>query len=367
MTASSRRVLVVTVVHRPEDARIRHRQIAAMLDAGWQVTYAAPFAAFSMPAPDAVRAIELPRSVGRRRLDALRAARTVLRAESPRHDMTLLHDPELLVTLPLSGARPVVWDVHEDVAASLTDRPWLPAPARAPLRAAVRLLERWAEHRCATLLLAEHSYAERFATPQPIVPNLPLVPEAQPPPPGPGRAVYVGRLSVSRGVRELIALGDVLAPAGVVVDLVGQADDDCVPLLADATARGVVRWRGFVPNDEALRLLSGATVGLSLLRDEPNFRGSMPTKVVEYLAHGLPVVTTPLTEAVRIVEPHGLGEVVAFEDVPAVADAVLRLHHDESARHEIGERAWRHARDHLDWRRAGAAFLAVLEDVARHG
>ena len=34
------RVLVVTVVHDPEDARIRHRQLPALLDAGHDVVYA---------------------------------------------------------------------------------------------------------------------------------------------------------------------------------------------------------------------------------------------------------------------------------------------------------------------------------------
>ena len=46
------RALVVTVVHHPEDARIRHRQIGALLDAGMQVTYAAPFAAHGLALPD---------------------------------------------------------------------------------------------------------------------------------------------------------------------------------------------------------------------------------------------------------------------------------------------------------------------------
>lgn len=39
------RILVVTVVHHPEDARILHRQIAALRERGHEVVYAAPFAA----------------------------------------------------------------------------------------------------------------------------------------------------------------------------------------------------------------------------------------------------------------------------------------------------------------------------------
>ena len=50
--------------------------------------------------------------------------------------------------------------------------------------------------------------------------------------------------------------------------------------------------------------IDGALAGLSLLRDLPNYRGSMPTKVVEYLAHGVPAITTPLPLAREIVQLH---------------------------------------------------------------
>lgn len=57
------RALVVTVVHHPEDARIRHRQIASLLAAGWEVTYAAPFLAYGLltsPQPG-LTLVDLPR------------------------------------------------------------------------------------------------------------------------------------------------------------------------------------------------------------------------------------------------------------------------------------------------------------------
>jgi hypothetical protein len=46
-------VLVMTVVHNPEDARIRQRQINALITAGWKVTYVAPFRAFGLEVPPA--------------------------------------------------------------------------------------------------------------------------------------------------------------------------------------------------------------------------------------------------------------------------------------------------------------------------
>lgn len=42
------RILVVTVVHHPEDARILHREIAALRERGHEIVYAAPFTARSV-------------------------------------------------------------------------------------------------------------------------------------------------------------------------------------------------------------------------------------------------------------------------------------------------------------------------------
>ena len=65
-------------------------------------------------------------------------------------------------------------------------------------------------------------------------------------------------------------------------------------MIEPVQAQGLLRWPGFVPNDQAMPVGDGALAGLSLLQDEPNFRHSLPTKVVEYMARGVPVVTTPL-------------------------------------------------------------------------
>ncbi|MDQ3359286.1 MAG: glycosyl transferase, partial [Actinomycetota bacterium] len=168
-----RSALVVTVVHHPNDARIRHREIQALLDAGWRVTYAAPFADYGLTRPVGIPGLEpvdLPRSQGRDRLTALRAARRLLRKRSAPYDVVVLHDPELVPATVGLDLPPVVWDVHEDTAAAMQVRGWLPRILRGPMQWAVRGTERWAERRM-SLLLAEPGYADRFRQQHPVVLN----------------------------------------------------------------------------------------------------------------------------------------------------------------------------------------------------
>ncbi|WP_462418721.1 glycosyltransferase [Kytococcus sp. Marseille-QA3725] len=365
------RVLVVTTVHHPGDARIRERQLAAMLRAGWQVTYAASFRDHGLEPPtdtDRLRCIDLPRASGRRRLRALWAAARLLRQEGPHHDVVLLHDPELLLTVPFSGvADRVVWDVHEDPAAALPTRSYLPGPTGAWAARALRTVERVAERRL-TLLLAEHAYAERFARPHTVVPNTVPVPD-EVPLPGDERVVYLGNVTRLRGSRELVALGAALrrSTGGACrLHVVGPATGDCAQELRTAQEQGDLVHHGFVPNAEAARLLDGALAGVSLLDDLPNFRHSMPTKVLEYMAHGIPVVTTPLPLAVAEVEAAGCGVVVPFgpAGVEQALAALLTWREDPALRSRLGGLGRERAVAHHGWRATAPVFLDALRAVA---
>jgi len=363
-----RRALVVTVVHHPGDARIRHREIGALLDAGWQVTYAAPFSGYGLDRPTGpvgLEAVDLPRATGRRRVAAFRGARVLLRIRGADHDVVMLHDPELLLTLPGLDLPPVVWDVHEDTAAAVTLKPWLPGPLRSPAAAMLRAVERIAARRV-HLILAEDSYRDRFGTDSLVVPNTVQVPERVEPP-GDSRLVYLGHATLARGAAELVHVGQQVAAAtGSEARLlvIGPADDAARALLAPAATAGEIDWVGFVPSDQALPMLDGAMAGLSLLHDEPNYRGSMPTKVMEYMAHGVPVVTTPLPLARDLVRRAGAGVVVPFGDTDATLSEILRLRGDPERRAGMGSAGHRLAAEEFDWGRLSAAFVAELARIA---
>ncbi len=364
------RVVVCTVVHHPADARIFYREIAALLDAGHDVTYIAPHEEKHAPVREenqepaerergTLTLVPIPRAVGRRRAGAIRAAREAMAAQAPGADLLLVHDPELLLVLPPKGRRPpVVWDVHEDTAAALTTKAWLPQWLRPVAAQGVTSAERLAERRL-HLILAEHGYNDRFAGTHPVVPNTTTVPAAAAPPSGPRRVVYVGWLSPDRGSAEMVELGRLLQRHGIAVELIGQADPQA---RAHIEAGGdAVHWHGFVPNAAALRLVEGSLAGLSLLQDEENFRHSMPTKVAEYMARGVPVVSTPLPLAVDLVEAADGGFVVPFNDPAAARDAILTLDANPDLRVKMGLRAHEYALEHLAWPPHAARFVAQLE------
>src|SRR5690625_2053233 len=112
------RILVVTVVHDPEDARIRYRQIPALLQAGHRIAYAAPFSAFNRTPPGGVRAYDVPRAKGRARLHAVRAARRLIARIGPMVDVVLVQYPDILLSLTAQSSQScsILWFEHTNIA-----------------------------------------------------------------------------------------------------------------------------------------------------------------------------------------------------------------------------------------------------------
>lgn len=369
----SRRVLVITVVHDPRDSRIWFRQIHALLERGWRVTYAAPFSPDSAVATahmepetaEHLRLVTVPRARGRTRLRAAWSVRRLLRRERERHDVVLIHDPELLVAALGLRLPNLVWDVHEDTAASLGQKDWLPSILRTPTARAVRYMERWAEDRF-TLILAERSYQRRFRRPHAVVPNAVIVPD-EVSPIGHDRVVYLGSLTPARGSDQLPRIGRLLkdrTEGAISLEVIGPTYDDATTeLMLAAHANHDLVWRGFLPADQALGRLRGALAGLSLLSDTPNFRHSMPTKILEYWAYGVPVITTPLPTAAQLVERSGSGIVVPWDSPMAVVDAILRLSSDTRVAQEMGRRGCHVASSEFDWAHWSKVFAEELESV----
>lgn len=358
------RVLVVTIVHDPEDARIRYRQIPALVEAGHHVVYAAPFDAFGRTPPDGVEGLSLPVASGRHRLRAIRAARSLLRRIGAHADVILFHDPDLLLAAAGLHRRlaPIVWDVHEDTAAALSMRAWVPTGFRRLLAACIRFAERWAERSC-SLLLAEHSYRERFRLPHPVVPNSVRVPAEVTIAPRADRVVYLGKLSRPRGGAELIALARAMPELSF--QLIGPAEPDLQPALEAATAAGTLEWMRFMPNEQALARLPGALAGLALLHDEPNYQHSLPTKLVEYMAHGVPVITTPNQASADLVASAEGGVVIPFGDIDAAARVLRSFVDDPEARIAYARHGYDYVAGHVNWHIDGPQFVRAVEEASR--
>lgn len=281
------RLLVVTTVHHPDDPRIRSKLIPT-LAAEWDVSYAAP-----APGPTDRNGLTVVELAGGRIARLLAAGRLLIRK---RWDLVALHDPELL---PLGLVRsvlgrPTLFDLHENLVELPMTREWLPGPLRRPLAWLGGLALRMAE-RTMAVTLAEAGYRRLFRRSHPVIANhlpaeLPApVPESQTP-----FLAYLGDITSARGAHLAV---EAAAGAGTRLVMVGRVSPPELRAELEDHARrsGVdLELTGPLPHRAALERIGGARAGLSPLLDTGNYRHSLPTKVPEYLALGIPAVVSDL-------------------------------------------------------------------------
>jgi glycosyltransferase involved in cell wall biosynthesis len=106
---------------------------------------------------------------------------------------------------------------------------------------------------------------------------------------------------------------------------------------------------------------AGASAGLSLLRPLPNYLHSLPTKVIEYLEMGLPVVATDLPGTREAVGDLAGMALVPPGDSAAVAAALDHVVGDGAARREAAAQALA-LREQRVW--PEAAVVALYREAA---
>lgn len=147
--------------------------------------------------------------------------------------------------------------------------------------------------------------------------------------------LFLGRLEQRKGVSELIrALADpALRPLAWRATLAG--DGNAAEFAAEAGRLGVadrITFPGWVSGDDVGRLLATATT-LTL----PSFAEGLPMAVIEGLAAGLPVVTTPVGSLPDFLDDERSVLFVTPGDVAQLAAALRRVLTEPETARRIGE------------------------------
>jgi glycosyltransferase involved in cell wall biosynthesis len=126
-----------------------------------------------------------------------------------------------------------------------------------------------------------------------------------------------------------------------------------------------VSFHAQLPLDEILPVLAGSDALLVPLSSHPTFTQFVPSKLIDFMATGKPVVVSAAGEAARIVECSGGGIAVPPEDPERLAEAVrwLASHREEAA--EMGRRGRDFARRRLRGTQAERLEEVLLDVTAR--
>jgi glycosyltransferase involved in cell wall biosynthesis len=254
-----------------------------------------------------------------------------------RAELYHLHDPELIpcgLLLRFMGKK-VVLDIHENVAEDIFDKPWI--PAKKILYACFHFFEKRAI-KSMPIILAENSYVARY---QKMGADLTVVlnyvdlpffkPFSDPVNRTTHRIFYMGILLESRGLQQIAEALYQLKKQGHIVtfDVVGELYTSLekqlhtLPFWRDISDQ--ICFHGRLTLEQGYAISRNAAVGMCIIQPMKNSVGSYPTKMFEYMAIGLPQVTSNFVLYQNIVEGEGSGICVNPADPAGIAAAILEI------------------------------------------
>jgi glycosyltransferase involved in cell wall biosynthesis len=356
------RIAVISTVHDTYDTRIFYKQIESLRRC-FQLVYFSPVTG----APDRDWILPLHRS--RSKWGRLRTQLSLIR-RLPQIKAELL---PLGILLRFMGKR-VVWDMHEDTYNDIKTKPYL-APAIRTIAAVIYRLIQWFAYRTLNgFILAEDKYADYFPhSPKTcVVHNYPLLDrlaahsEAAK---QPDTIVYIGSISSNRGIYQLLEIVEKLRVhiPTVRLVLIGPFTDHALEtnvceLIAQRGLARNIAILGKVKNVDAYPLIARCMVGVALLLPEPNFAKSLPTKMFEYMALGLPVVVSNFPLWAGIVAEHDAGCAVDPRDTTAAAEAIRCILTDSSRYAQLSINA-RRAASRYSWETESTTLIGFLSRI----
>ncbi len=158
------------------------------------------------------------------------------------------------------------------------------------------------------------------------------------------RVVYLGTLIRERRIDFLVRVMALVTKSrpGARLYLVGDGEDpeDTAVIRNEArrlNMEDAVVITGFLPQKDALKYVRGAKVCVSPFYPTPILNSTSPTKVVEYMALGRPVVANDHPEQEMVLRESRGGVCVAYDEA-AFARAVVELLENPGEAEEMGER-----------------------------
>jgi len=372
------RIAIVTSIHPDFDPRV-WKHAASIAASGCEVHLVCPWNVSPSSVRDGVCFHPFARVVHRFQrpwLVPLRVLRTLLPLLR-NIDLVHFHDIDLLPWMAaLVPFRPVVYDVHENYAQEMLVRDWIPSFLRIPLYLIVRIMhfifpaiirnivlvvpQQEAEFRrgffrrvqvrnyASQRLLAQlrDDYASR-----------------------PAQILFTGGHYKENGSWLLLDIAERLQHRGctvplLVTDRFGTADyEHRFRQEIDRRKLHYLRIIRSVPSPSIMEILNCGTIALIPSLPVPKVLMSIPTRLFEYMAAGLPVVSSCVGIQGDIITKAQCGLLVNPGDPDAFADAILTLLADRSQAKTLGGNGMRAFQSDYSWEAQIPALLNFYRQI----
>ena len=284
-----------------------------------------------------------------------------------------IHDPELIWVAAIIRKLkkiPIIFDVHENVPAQITQKTWILFP-----RLVARLYKRIETVfiKGFHIVLAEYSYKRYYPSTAVSVLNFPNTHLLSPylvenrAAMTENHLFYIGGVSLDRCIDTILDAALILKKTqDFMIHIVGPDYGTLSdPALQEKMGQleGIVKFYGRMDWIEGYKISTQCKVGLALLKPTPNYLESYPTKLFEYMAIGLPFITSNFELYDEVIAGNVGGLSVDPENPEAIAEKIEMLLSDSDLYTELATKGLQYSQDKYNWAQEEKKLLALYKGI----
>ena len=175
---------------------------------------------------------------------------------------------------------------------------------------------------------------------------------------------YIGTLGLAHGLDLLIAAAENLQRVAPQVQfmLVGEgADRKRIVSLARSKKLTNLLFVGQQPRERIPAYISASDACVVMLKPSEIFETVIPTKMLEFMSCGRPVILAVRGESRHLLESSGGGLSIEPDNPEALCAAIVRLHEQPALCEQLGRNGRNHIIRELSRQRTANHYLTVLE------
>lgn len=351
------KILHLTTVHPRRDTRIFYRECISLKNHGYE-TLLLVADGLGNEEVEGVQVIDIGKEKSRINNFFKGYRKIIAEVNRLKPELVHLHDPELIVVgrkIQKIGI-PVVFDIHENIAVQILDKQYIPKFLRGLISWGYRKIE----HFCIEnlhLIIAEHSYEDVYATKGKsltIVLNMPDLDHFTPYQTlerAGNEIFYIGGISNERGLDVTLSALKILKKRKVpfFMHYLGPIAEEKLAVLDLDEIQQDIKFYGRMDSKEGFEISKKCTVGLSVLKPIKNYVGSYSTKIFEYMAIGLPVITSNFELYKNVVEKYNCGLCVEPSYPEDLANSIEKLLHDSELVRQMGQNGIKAVSEKFNW------------------
>jgi len=325
---------------------------------------------------DGIRILALPKIENRTHRILILTLRAFWMALRQKADIYHLHDPELLsvgMLLKLIKGKKVIYDVHEDYGKQMLSKPYILKIIRKGVGFLVRGIEYFSSKLFDAIIAATDDILKNFyyhklavsVKNYPILSNFSIGRQTRKTEKKVFSLIYVGGLDEIRGITQIVrALEPFDSDDQLKLTLCGRFS----PTRYELEVRALegfkrVEYLGWIDPHEIPTLLEMQDAGIVCLHPIMNYVTSLPLKLFEYMAAGLPVIASNFPLWKEIVEGSGCGICVDPLNPEEIAKAIKYLMKHPGSTEQMGKNGRRAVIEKYTWEKEGKKLLDLYAQL----